>query len=333
MQLKSLSLSIITALTLIGCGGGGGSSASDYQGTDAGSTEEHKDFQQWHYFELDGGYAVNEALELVHQLMTLDKSNIYVQDDSAEIDNDYLITQDGVYQDFGPQNSKYGYLAGTGSFNNLTFIQKPYSPVGSSGLVFTTNYKKIDLGGKNALATLEARDQWKIANNPNVIFDPARQSYYNKVKNLNFPAGSSCLQDTVRTNNQEHLYAYTSNNDKASFARYEQQYAQNDPSIFKKTYKDTIAYLYSNSSSPLSTGPSQDYGAAEYKGNYYGVTRYLKGVEYSLADYIQRQKDLIDESLTEAEHKLAIEEIDTLNNQCSWYNDTAAKFIQAHMKP
>lgn len=331
MQLKSLSLSIITALTLMGCGGGEGGSSSDYTGTNAGAAEENKDFQQWHYFELDGGYAVNEALEFVHQVITLDHGNLYLQDDSPEIDNDYLITQDGVYQDFGPQNSKYGYEAGTGTLNNLLFSQKPYSPVGSSGLMFTTQFKKIDLSGKNALATLESRDQWEIANSPNASFDPTRQSYYNKVKNLNFPAGSSCLQDTLRSNNQENLYLYTNGSTLKDygFDDYAKKYAENNSHIFKKTYKDTIAYLYSDDS----TEAGASYGAAEYQGNYYGAGRYLKGVEYSLAQYIQEEKDQLDTSLTEAERKLAIEEIETLNNQCSWYNDTAAKFIQANMKP
>lgn len=329
MKLKYLSLSIITALTLVGCGGGG--SDSTYQGTDSGSAEENKDFQQWHYFEIEAGYAVNEPIEFVHNIITLDQGNVYVQDDSPTPDNDIFVTQDGVYQELGPKNSQYGYLIGTGSLSNLVFTHKPYSPVGSTGLVFTTNFKKIDLSGKNALATLESRDQWDIANNSISNISAQRLAYYNSIKDLTFPAGAYCLQNSIHSNNQENLYLYTSDksDEKFAFDSYAARFAQNDTHIFKKTYKDTIAYLESDDG----TDADATYGAAEYKGNYYGAGRYLKGVEYSLAQYIQEQKDKLSITLTEAERKLAIEEIETLNNQCSWYNDTAAQFIQNSMKP
>ncbi|MFH7764433.1 hypothetical protein [Acinetobacter sp. BSP-28] len=330
MKLKYLSLSIITAFTLTGCGGGGGGSDSTYQGIDSGSAEENKDFQQWHYFEIEAGYAVNEPLEFVHNMITLDQGTVYIQDDSLTPDNDILVTQDGVYQDLGPKNSKYGYLAGTGSLDNLVFTHKPYSPVGSTGLIFTTNFKKIDLSGKNALATLESRDQWDIANNSISNISAQRLAYYNSVKDLTFPAGAYCLQNSIHSNNQENLYLYTGKSDKKpTFDDYAADYAQNDKHVFKKTYKDTIAYLYSDDG----TDAGATHGAAEYKGNYYGAGRYLKGVEYSLAQYIQEQKDKLSSTLTEAERKLAIEEIETLNNECSWYNDTAAQFIQNSMKP
>lgn len=329
MKLKYLSLSIITALTLVGCGGGG--SDSTYQGTDSGSAEENKDFQQWHYFEIEAGYAVNEPIEFVHNIITLDQGNVYVQDDSPTPDNDIFVTQDGVYQELGPKNSQYGYLIGTGSLSNLVFTHKPYSPVGSTGLVFTTNFKKIDLSGKNALATLESRDQWDIANNSISNISAQRLAYYNSIKDLTFPAGAYCLQNSIHSNNQENLYLYTSDksDEKFAFDGYAARFAQNDTHIFKKTYKDTIAYLESDDG----TDADATYGAAEYKGDYYGAGRYLKGVEYSLAQYIQEQKDKLSITLTEAERKLAIEEIETLNNQCSWYNDTAAQFIQNSMKP
>jgi len=327
MQLKYLNLSIITALTLVGCGGGGSDSA--YQGTDSGSAEENKDFQQWHYFEIEAGYAVNAPIEFVHNMVTLDQGNVYVQDESHIPDNDILVTQDGVYQDLGPKNSKYGYVAGTGSLNNLMFTHKPYSPVGSTGLIFTTNFKKIDLSGKNALATLESRDQWRIVNNSISNISTPRLAYYNSVKNLTFPAGAYCLQNSIHSNNQENLYLYTSD-EKFAFDDYVARFAQpNQKNIFKKTYKDTLVYLYSSDG----TDANATYGTAEYKGNYYGAERYLKGVEYSLDQYIQKIKDGLDHTLTDAERKLAIEEIETLNNQCSWYNGTAAKFIQNFMKP
>ena len=329
MKLKYLSLSIITALTLVGCGGSG--SDSTYQGTDSGSAEENKDFQQWHYFEIEAGYAVNEPIEFIHNIMTLDQGNVYVQDNAPTPDNDILVTQDGVYQELGPKNSKYGYLAGTGSLNNLVFTHKPYSPVGSTGLVFTTNFKKIDLSGKNALATLESRDQWDIVNNSIPNISAQRLAYYNSVKDLTFPAGAYCLQVSIRSNNQENIYLYTSDesDEKFAFDGYAAGFAQpNQTKIFKKTYKDTIAYLYSDDG----TEAGATYGAAEYKGDYYGAGRYLKGVEYSLAQYIQEQKGKLSSTLTEAERKLAIEEIETLNNECSWYNDTAAQFMQNSMK-
>ena len=330
MKLKYLSLAIITAFTLTGCGGGGGGSDGVYQGIDSGSAEGNQNFQQWHYFEIEAGYAVNEPLEFVHNTFTLDQGNVYVQDDSPTPDNDILVTQDGVYQDLGPKNSKYGYLAGTGSLNNLVFTHKPYSPVGSTGLIFNTNFKKIDLNGKNALATLESRDQWDIVNNSIPNISAQRLAYYNSVKDLTFPAGAYCLQVSIRSNNQENIYLYTGKSDKKfAFDDYAADYAQNDKHIFKKTYKDTIAYLYSDDG----TEAGATYGAAEYKGNYYGAGRYLKGVEYSLAQYIQEQKDKLSSNLNESERKLAIEEIETLNNECSWYNDTAAQFIQNSIKP
>ena len=331
MKLKYLSLSIITALTLTGCGGGGGGSDSAYQSTNSGSAEGNQNFQQWHYFEIEAGYAINEPLEFIHNIITLDQGNVYVQDDSPIPDNDILVTQDGVYQDLGPKNSKYGYLAGTGSLSNLVFTHKPYSPVGSTGLIFSTNFKKIDLSGKNALATLESRDQWKIANNSISNISAQRLAYYNSVKDLTFPAGAYCLQNSIHSNNQENIYLYTSDNSdkKLAFDSYAADYTQNDKHIFKKTYKDTIAYLYSYDG----TDAGATYGAAEYKGNYYGAGRYLEGIEYSLAQYIQEQKDKLSSTLTNAERQLTIQEIETLNNECSWYNDTAAQFIQNSMKP
>jgi hypothetical protein len=329
MKLKYLSLSIITAFTLVGCGGGG--SDSIYQGIDTGSAQENKDFQQWHYFEIDGGYAVNEPLQFTHNLITLDQGKVYIQDESPTPDNDILVTQDGVYQDLGPKNSKYGYLTGTGSLNNLVFTHKPYSPIGSTGLIFSTNFKRIDLSGKNVLATLESRDQWEIANNPNANFSAQRLAYYNSVKDLTFPVGAYCLQVSIHSNNQEHLYLYSSDNsdEKYSFDSYAADYAQNDQHIFKKTYKDTLVYLYSYDS----TDVNATYGAAEYKGSYYGAGRSLKEIEYSLAQYIQEQKDNLSSKLTDAEHQLAVQEIESANNECSWYNNTAAQLIQNSIKP
>ncbi|NNG75442.1 hypothetical protein HLH10_03725 [Acinetobacter sp. ANC 4277] len=330
MQLKCLSLSIITALTLIGCGGSSSDSTSNNNTADGGSSSSSS-LQQWHTFEIDGGYVDNDPLQFIHNQITLDQGNVYVQDESPIPDNDILITQDGVYQDLGPKNSKYGYLTGTGSLNNLVFTHKPYSPVGSTGLIFTTNFKKIDLSGKNALATLESRDQWDIANNPNANFSAQRLAYYNSVKDLTFPAGAYCLQNSIHSNNQENLYLYTSDksDEKFAFDDYAVKYAQNNKQIFKKTYKDTIAYLYSYDG----TDANATHGAAEYKGNYYGAGRYLEGVEYSLAQYIQKQKDNLSSTLTDTEHKLAIEKIESSNNECSWYNDTAAQVIQNSFKP
>lgn len=56
MQPKSLSLSILTAITLIGCGGGGGSSSDSSVNNNPNTPEENNDFQQWGFFEINGGY-------------------------------------------------------------------------------------------------------------------------------------------------------------------------------------------------------------------------------------------------------------------------------------
>ncbi|OTG72346.1 hypothetical protein B9T26_10465 [Acinetobacter sp. ANC 4169] len=326
MKLKYLSLSIITAFTLVGCGGGG--SDSIYQGIDTGSAQENKDFQQWHYFEIDGGYN-DDALSLNYSIGTIDQGKIYDQN-NFEYDNDLTITQNGIYQDFGPKDSKYGYFVGTGSFKNLVLTHQHYSPIGSTGLVFTSTYKKIDLSGKNVLATLEPEHQWDLSNEPTVNFGTVRNTYYNRVKDLTFPAGAYCMQQLTYSNNQENLLAYSNGDEKQYFDDYAAQYSQNAQSrIFKKTYKDTVSYLYSSEG----TDADAAHGYAEYKGQYYEVARNAKGLQYSLADEIQNEKDNLPSTLTDADRKLAIQRIESQNNLCTWYNDTASTFIQNNMKP
>lgn len=328
MQLKSLSLSIFTAITLIGCGGGGGSSSDSSVNNNPNTPEENNDFQQWGFFEINGGYN-DDALSLDYSTGTINQGKIYDQND-FENGNDLTITQNGIYQDFGPKDSKYGYLVGTGSFKGLVLTHQHYSPIGSTDLVFTSTYKKIDLSGKNVLATLEPEHQWDLTNKSTVNFGTVRNAYYNRVKDLTFPAGTYCMQQLTYSNNQENLLAFSNGNEKKYFDDYAAQYSQNTQGrIFKKTYKDTVAYLYSYEGNDADA----THGYAEYKGQYYEVERHAKGLQYSLADEIQNEKDNIQSSLTDAERKLAIQRIESQNNLCTWYNNTASTFIQNNMKP
>lgn len=328
MQYKSLSLAVTAALTLAGCGGG--SSGDTF--TDGGNAS---GFQQWHAFSINEGSNSSEPIQLTYSLLTIDQGNLYMQEESGTPANEFIMTQNGVYQELGPQNSKYGYSLGTGSLNNLVFTRKPYSPVGSTGLTFTTNLKKIDLGGKNALATLEADDQWLIANKKEntKIFSAQRIAFYNSVKDLSFPSGAYCLQQSTYTNNQENLVLYTdiiNSNKKAEFDDFAARFAQtNQNNIFKKTYKDTLAYFDSSDG----TDANATQGYAEYKNKYYYGERHLKGIEFSLAQYIQEQKDDISGSLNATDYKLAIQRIESLNNECDWYNDTATQFIKSKFQP
>lgn len=328
MQPKSLSLSIFTAITLIGCGGGGGSSSDSSVNNNPNTPEENNDFQQWEFFEINGGYN-DDALSLDYSTGTINQGKIYDQND-FENGNDLTITQNGIYQDFGPKDSKYGYLVGTGSFKGLVLTHQHYSPIGSTDLVFTSTYKKIDLSGKNVLATLEPEHQWDLTNKSTVNFGTVRNAYYNRVKDLTFPAGAYCMQQLTYSNNQENLLAFSNGNEKKYFDDYAAQYSQNTQGrIFKKTYKDTVAYLYSYEGNDADA----THGYAEYKGQYYEVERHAKGLQYSLADEIQNEKDNIQSSLTDAERKLAIQRIESQNNLCTWYNKTASTFIQNNMKP
>ena len=334
MQLKSLSLSIITTLTLIGCGGGGGgdSTASNDQGTDAGSTEENKDFQQWHYFELN---EYDSQLVLNQGIVTFDQGKIYSESSSEltddDLNNEYYVTQNGIYHEFGPKHAKYGHLGGTATFKNGVLTHSLYSPVGSTGLTFTRTFNKIDLSNKNVLATLEPSDQWEIENGSDSNISTLRKTYYNRVKKLTFPAGSYCYQSQKSSNSQEYIWLY-GKDDANNITQYQQSLADfsaNKKNIFKKTYKDTLAYLHSING----TEADATWGYAEYQGNYYGVERYPQGLEFERDKEIQRLKDELDSNLSAEDRAKAIQRIESANNECNWFNDKATKFILDNMKP
>lgn len=339
MNIKTLSLAILTSFSLIACGGG-----SDHKNSDSSSDNDHSNntttppsnsITQWSNFRLDydNQNPTNTYLNIINVQFSIANGKLYAELEDYDEQEIYLTTT-GEYLGIGPINSQYGALLGDITVNDDQFIIQPYSQIGSKGLTFTQDNKKIDLSNKSVLAAVDPYINWNV-NYPQYssqTFDPAFLSQLKGYQKLTFPQGSVCLQEEKYSNNQTYLHLYQSSDDnKQTFDRYAADYANHvNQSYIKFTqYFNATAYLYT----PDSNAENAQDGVAEYQGQYLDAYLEKQGIEYNLAESIQEAKDHANQSNISAEDKSAYNAFaDGLSQGCDLYNDVAIKFLKQNIK-
>lgn len=348
MKFKTLSFAVLTSLSLIGCGGGSDHNNSNTDNNNTSNThppgnngstgnenQPNRQITQWSNFRTDYHYKnnVNLSLDITHTQFSIVNGKLYAILDDYD-DQEIYLTTTGEYLAIGPINSQYGALLGDITVKNDQFTIYPYSKIGSKGLVFTHDNKRIDLSGKPVLVTIDPYLNWNV-NYPQLndnSFDP---EFFNKLKGyqkLNFPQGSVCLQETKYTNNQSYLSLFQSSNDnKKLFEDYAASYLNHINHGYAKLtqFFNATAYLYSSDQNP----ENAQHGVANYQDNYYSAYLEQQGIEYDLAEYIQETKDKANNPNLSAEAKAAyLAYANDLSQGCDLYNDVAIKFLKQNIK-
>lgn len=330
MKIKTLSFAILSSILLSACGGGSSSSDSDSSSSITPSPTDNKPANQtWTQIELSQGApdSTSGALGYDKSIITI-KDGIYYAKNESNLETDsngyqsFFVTKDGIYED-GPTDSIYGINIGTVQGSPEKLSLKPYSQIGSKGLVFTKYHKVFDISGQPLNAKVNPYDNWLIKNNVNSQnIDESVLRFYNLNQSKKFPAGSKCLVLTKAETNQEYLELYNDTLNDPEYSRIwnlEAIKSANDST--KIIYKDTTAYI---------TFQYQEYDAyAKVKNDIFAGYKYDQGIEYLLSEEIADLKDQINQNnkLSNTEKLKLMEYPELANNACILYNETATKTI------
>lgn len=92
-----------------------------------------------------------EDLETINTEFNIVNHKLYIVLDNYD-ENEFYLTKDAEYRGFGPIHHHYAAEVGDITLSNDQFKISPYSAVGSKGLEFTQNTKKIEISAQNAIA-------------------------------------------------------------------------------------------------------------------------------------------------------------------------------------
>lgn len=337
MNIKLLSLSLISTLMLSACGGSDNNDQKNQNNTQNPNIDSNQNLttQHWENFRLDQVYDSTgniENFEVINTQFNIVNGKLYAIYTDTE-NNEFYLTQEGEYRGFGPINNSYGAEVGDITVSDTQFKIRPYSPIGSKGLEFTQTHSKLDISGQSVLAALDPDLNWQIKYPQYVESSSAlSDQLIAKLKSyqaLTFPQGSTCLHETEYANNQSYL-VLTDLEDQASFDADAKEYAELNKNYFKYTnFYNSVAYLYSYNG----TESNANNGIATYKGLYYDTYKENAGIEFNLDKEIQTNKDLIAQSNYSNEEKSArLEAEDGMHKGCDLYNDVAIKFLKNNIK-
>lgn len=344
MKFKILSLAVFSALMLSACGGGS-SDSSNNTSTSNNSTSNNSSTnnsnntntaQQWETVRIDywyDSYTQAADFSLENTLITLVDGKSYADIEADEDTNEIYLTEQGEYQTFGPTNSRYGALMGEMTFINNQIKLSPYSAIGSTGLEFTTTVNQRNIAGESVLATVDPELNWNLDYPQySVKYPDAINTKLKAYQALKFPAGSTCLQETEYSNNQEYLLLSEAENVyQQNFNEFVERFTnQTVQNYFKLTkFKNALAYHYS----PDETEANAFTGYTQYKGAYYTSSKETAGVESNLANDIQLDKEQINQSNMSTDEKAArLTKADGLNKGCDLYNSVAANYLKQNLK-
>lgn len=187
----------------------------------------------------------------------------------------------------------------------------------------------MNLSGKNLLEALSPSDYYAISQNLTNKFPV--ESYlldlYSNVSKVKFPEGSSCLQLNEFSNTQEYLDLDADLNNKEQQNQFTQSWLsfKNDKTTTLRNFKDTTAYLKSDSNS------ESPYGYALYKNNYYAAFSTPKGIEFNMNEFLASYEDDLKNG-TAAEKSQANYLLAAAKNMCHLYNEKAAQTISTAVK-
>ncbi|MEG0030527.1 hypothetical protein [Acinetobacter sp.] len=343
MKFKILSLAVFSALMLSACGGGS-SDSSNNTSTSNNSTSSNSSnnnsnntntAQQWETVRIDYWYdSHTQAVDfgVLNTKITLADGKAYATFDADDDTNEIYLTEQGEYQTFGPTNS-YGALIGQMTFINNQIKLRPYSAIGSTGLEFTTTVAQRNIAGESVLSTVDPDLNWNLDYPQySVKYPDEINTKLKAYQALKFPAGSTCLQETEYSNNQEYLLLSEAESEyKQRFNEHVEwftnQIAQNYIKLTK--FKDALAYHYSHDG----TVENAHSGYAQYKDAYYTSSKEAAGVESNLANDIQSEKERINQMNVSADEKAArLAKADGLTKGCDLYNSVAANYLKQNLK-
>lgn len=343
MKFKILSLAVFSALMLSACGGGS-SDSSNNTSTSNNSTSSNSSTnnsnntntaQQWETVRIDYWYdSYTQAVDfgVLNTKITLADGKAYATFDADDDTNEIYLTEQGEYQTFGPTNS-YGALIGQMNFINNQIKLRPYSAIGSTGLEFTTTVAQRNIAGESVLSTVDPDLNWNLDYPQySVKYPDAINTKLKAYQALKFPAGSTCLQETEYSNNQEYLLLSEAEDVyQQGFNEYATAFAsQTGQKYFKYTkFNNALAYHYSHDE----TEAHAFSGYTQYKGAYYTSSKETAGVESNLANDIQSEKERINQMNMSADEKTArLTKVDDLNKGCDLYNSVAANYLKQNLK-
>lgn len=334
MKVQILTL-CISALLLSACGGGG-SSSSESPTTPAGPSPENPKqptqpkpnttLQQWHLIDLEEEYTSSRLLrefELYSNVLSFVNGKFYTLED----DDAMYFTEDAVYKLDNLPKGKYGYEYGSGTITDEAMTIRLRSTLGKEQLAFTNYIKKIDISGNALLTRLQPELHWELNH---LSLDELKRNIsvqdlntLHGLQKLKFPQGSMCLQRQAYANNQAYIAVDADDDqEQQGFLAYAKQYGT-DPDILKLTYMNSTSYLKKG---------NYTWGYTEYENRYYLSEYNEKGIEYSVADDLEQQRQQLQQrDLTAAEKAARLELIDQIAEGCTYYNKTAADYIFTHV--
>ena len=335
MKIKILTL-CISALLLSACGGGGGSSSTESSTPFPSPSPENPKqptqpqpntaLQQWHLIDLEEHLRSSSALrefELYSNVLSFSDGKFYTLEDGEAL----YFTADAIYKENALTKGKYGYEYGSGSITDEAMTIRPRSTLGKEKLEFTNYIKKIEISGNDLLSRLQPELNWELNH---LSLDELQRNI--SVQNLNtlqalqklkFPQGSVCLQQQAYANNQAYIVADIEyEQEQQGFLDYAKLYAT-DPNILKFTYMNSLSYINKADSTS---------GYTEYQNRYYRSEYNEKGIQYSLTDALEKQRQQLQQlDLSAAEKTARLALIDQIAEGCTYYNQTAADYIFTHV--
>lgn len=220
----------------------------------------------------------------------------------------------------------------------MTFINnqiklRPYSAIGSTGLEFTTTVAQRNIAGESVLSTVDPDLNWNLDYPQySVKYPDEINTKLRAYQALKFPAGSTCLQETEYSNNQEYLLLSEPEDVyQQGFNEYATAFSsQTGQKYFKYTkFNNALAYHYSHDE----TEAHAFSGYTQYKGAYYTSSKETAGVESNLANDIQSEKERINQMNVSVDEKTALlTKADGLNKGCDLYNSVAANYLKQNLK-
>ncbi len=334
MKIKALSFAVLSSLLLTACGGGGSDSSNtnvngtpdNNNPTDNGQNPSTTSDQSWSSFFIDQIYSDSDdgVLGSDEDHITIKDGKYYAKNTNTlnedDLGHSIIITQNGVYED-GDVHAEYGTYIGTAKIDNNKWTLTPYSKTNSSGLQFIHSYKSIDISGKPFNEVINPQDAWAIRNNLTNTYPISNtlKRFYTTNNATRFPEGSTCLRLDTIENTQEYIeLQLDTENDKNVQKIWEREAAKTSDTD-KKIFKDTVAYI---------TYQYEDADTyAKYQSKFFSGNYYSKGLEFSLAEFIDDLKQDAN-NYTGQNKEIADDYIDAYKNTCLLFNETASKAIR-----
>jgi len=323
MKIKILSISVLSSLFLVACGGG----------NDSYVTPNNPDLtneSEWYLYETSHD---RNSKSLFSKLkITLKDNKGYVNGEydaygSTDVDySDFLkiyLTEDGVYN-ISDIKTSLGYEFGTFSTKpNSSWTYSPYSSYKLNNLKITQKFETVRLSGQPMSPYIDGLSHFygsdPVINSGQNTFP---KYYVQKLQGKNFPEGATCLRVIGAASNQSYFDIYGTKplknfNPEYYFQDGYSSYALDDLNVYISDES------YENQPTEAVIKIQSNFYEADFykKGDYFTldtqIKLYQKDYEYAVTRYGKNSKEAHEENAF----------LQGLKSECSLFNKVASNAI------